>query len=1781
MKNIITYILKWGVWVGEGTNTTETFAADVTARSHAISGLLPGTLYLFEVEAIAITGQSFISQATFATTPKATPPTGLFLPRGMQEEINLNWTAPNNTWGFRIVDYLMRWKLPVQNETYWQEFLSGSNETWGVFHGLTAGVEYEVAVAAITESGEGQFSEVLTRATVPEPPSPEDLVLVDIEATTARLEWRAPEMPRHGLTPAGASIVEDHRVRLQATGDFFGALDFHADSGSLSNSSLVRGLRPGTVYRISVAALTDTGLGEYSLPIVATTCTGTYFAGPGPDQRLTFGALGAGPQFPPRWLGDPRTVGYSNPVTGSSASCPEGNTLRVTRLTRNAYTWNTRLPEPYTPAAQATPELVLFSAAVRPADLGRTRLFLRSSDNRMLAGVEFVNDRAVGLNQIGNATEPLGYTPGTWVLVVMRLRARSGEASLVCLPPDPAMEIQGGAPGSAGGAAGARPPGGGGAGGGGGSSSAEGGSAMQECGATMAISLNGGPFTSPLPSNASSLVASGDVAAVSLVLEEDQEQYNALQYLPKDFQQTAWLDSILLLSTASPNALLLERRFGEVKTYNLSDPSGEYQESARYGSASMTAPQNCPDLQHSLLTWDLLSKPEVSLLETTGMTQNLSRYRIIDEYISHYDAWAALDPNGTAVVAHSREELRKRSWGEVRLAPPAENTAYIYEEPAESSWTATSHGALRFLPDVEGEYTVTLRAQGVCARENSSLTANVQAVCNRPVQSSVAVFEKHHPYYTTCLPELHFNGGASRDPDGVQSTFFWKVWDVPWRALNTTPVYTSFPHMLIIPDVLGEYSVNMWVSDGCSVLSERFTVAATWSPSCSAVGRAGTVVFLAVVLALALLLYTKSLGLDYAHCHPLHPATVTSDVNSLRTSIEVKKQTRSASLSTALDRKRLFNRGTYADSFGAAVMYSTQVMTRRLHDRNMFNRLLLWFGVLSEAPWLLSLVLHDFGLAHLPCKRTLIPAWLSGTGANEEDMRVMIFALLGVTGVMFLLHYAPLVVKAAERVQALSEFPSMPYSEEESVRKVLWHAKSIRQRMERLMAHGFLQLTFSASLSCLVCTYDDQRRAFIYNSKIVGLKCWRPDHIMLAITGCALAVFYAKRAFDVLTSKPVDPQFRLLPQHAPMQIFCKCVTIASCLLLEADVAKRRREQMATGDGKLASWHVDLYCYLTAVFVGLLLLQHLAWQSVKGETHAVSTVRAALYGLAFGGAVLQVFRLPGFKASSRLPAPCSSSEGEGELGLSDALIYLGGGALAAVLANIVCMRRVLLPLGKDASWLFQYGDVRARTVAYLTLYKELEPKEQALDTLDKQSLETSLQQLELMARTVHYDLSISAASPNIVDNVFEKMGQVCCHVSSVSTGQGFSGATVVATGLEDEGNPYGGVTYEEASLRRAESRAALSKLMPSLMYWAGNAEKLERRGLARVKSALEVLNEVLQNEEPHIRLRALLATGEISTSVLGAKAILASEDRQRQKGLLERLFPGPVTGLRRVRQRLLGRRIGSAWRPSTVENVLARCMDPDEGVCAAALKAASLFQRQKDLEPLLLWHGAVRTLMQCTVRDDIPSALASALMSQLLATKEHLPDILSEVMLLVGEESRRNAEDSACLEHSLLFLLKLYKGGGVAHLASLEDVETLLYGAKHHRAGSVRTQSFHALHYLAQDPGTRSLCLQAQLHAVVLDLVSSDPEWDVRNAANEALAVLEKSEDGSEAIRLYRERYGDDGSRVPAVERQEALAHLQKTVQYWQNKAQAKSKGRIAMILRQARSGGNNKVKSAW
>ena len=78
------------------------------------------------------------------------------------------------------------------------------------------------------------------------------------------------------------------------------------------------------------------------------------------------------------------------------------------------------------------------------------------------------------------------------------------------------------------------------------------------------------------------------MAAVSLALEEDTAQYNSLKYVPKDFQQTAWMESVLVLSTARPSAPLHESRFGEVRTYNLTDPDGEFQENARYGSASMT-----------------------------------------------------------------------------------------------------------------------------------------------------------------------------------------------------------------------------------------------------------------------------------------------------------------------------------------------------------------------------------------------------------------------------------------------------------------------------------------------------------------------------------------------------------------------------------------------------------------------------------------------------------------------------------------------------------------------------------------------------------------------------------------------------------------------------------------------------------------------------------------------------------------------------------------------------------------------------------------------------------------------------------------------------------------------------------------------------------------------------------------------------------------------------------------------------------------------------------------
>ena len=143
--------------VGASTWTT---AADgvSTATTAVVTGLRNGTAYQVRVAAVNSVGQSAFAQAPASQTPRTTPaapgrPTGT----AGNKRVSLRWTAPTNTGGATITDYVVQFRT-VGSST-WSTFKDGrSSNPRATVTRLRNGTRYEFRVAAVNAAGTGAFS---------------------------------------------------------------------------------------------------------------------------------------------------------------------------------------------------------------------------------------------------------------------------------------------------------------------------------------------------------------------------------------------------------------------------------------------------------------------------------------------------------------------------------------------------------------------------------------------------------------------------------------------------------------------------------------------------------------------------------------------------------------------------------------------------------------------------------------------------------------------------------------------------------------------------------------------------------------------------------------------------------------------------------------------------------------------------------------------------------------------------------------------------------------------------------------------------------------------------------------------------------------------------------------------------------------------------------------------------------------------------------------------------------------------------------------------------------------------------------------------------------------------------------------------------------------------------------------------------------------------------------------------------------------------------------------
>jgi 5'-nucleotidase len=234
---------------GGATCTTEgALTCDVT-------GLTNGTEYTFTVVATNGIGDSEASAPSEGVTPigvadAPSKPTGV----AGNKQVVLSWTAPADTGGTPITDYLVQYRSAT--DPTWITFDDGvSTATTATVTGLRNGVRYRFQVSAANIVEYGPFSAqsaVVTPRTTPGKPGKPFGVAGKTKVT---LVWASP-------ANNGGAAITDYVVQFRKVG----ATRWRTADDGVSSRTLatVTSLKPATRYEFRVAARNEAGRGAFS-----------------------------------------------------------------------------------------------------------------------------------------------------------------------------------------------------------------------------------------------------------------------------------------------------------------------------------------------------------------------------------------------------------------------------------------------------------------------------------------------------------------------------------------------------------------------------------------------------------------------------------------------------------------------------------------------------------------------------------------------------------------------------------------------------------------------------------------------------------------------------------------------------------------------------------------------------------------------------------------------------------------------------------------------------------------------------------------------------------------------------------------------------------------------------------------------------------------------------------------------------------------------------------------------------------------------------------------------------------------------------------------------------------------------------------------------------------------------------------------------------------------------------------------------------------------------------
>ncbi|XP_066564137.1 roundabout homolog 3 isoform X2 [Amia ocellicauda] len=259
-------------------STWQTVADLVKMEKHTVSGLYPNTIYLFIIRAVNSYGLSDPSPISEPVRTQDVSPTGQGVDhRQVQKElgevavvlqepviltassIQLTWTVDQQS------QYIQGYRLLYRprGSAWLVQDVKAGQERSAVLGELRRGTEYEVKIRPYFDEFQGMDSELLLVRTPEEAPSapPRAVTVVTVKlsnSTSISVSWEPPPAEMQN------GIIQEYKIWCLGNDTLY-HINKTVDGTVLSTA--VRGLLPGILYQVEVAAVTSAGVGARSQPV--------------------------------------------------------------------------------------------------------------------------------------------------------------------------------------------------------------------------------------------------------------------------------------------------------------------------------------------------------------------------------------------------------------------------------------------------------------------------------------------------------------------------------------------------------------------------------------------------------------------------------------------------------------------------------------------------------------------------------------------------------------------------------------------------------------------------------------------------------------------------------------------------------------------------------------------------------------------------------------------------------------------------------------------------------------------------------------------------------------------------------------------------------------------------------------------------------------------------------------------------------------------------------------------------------------------------------------------------------------------------------------------------------------------------------------------------------------------------------------------------------------------------------------------------------------------------